>query len=224
MSELERENMQATAAAAGKNQPAAAPAQQPLTAATPTQQPMAPEPIRLTLPLDRSQLRELRAGQEVRLSGPIYTMRDAGHARALEVLEQTGRLPFGLEDQALFYAGPTPAAAGRPLGSVGPTTSSRMDFATPALMDVGIAACLGKGKRSASVAEACVRNGAVYFACVGGIAALLATHVTKSELVAWEDLGTEALRRLELEDFPAFVAIDTQGHDLYRAVESGETL
>ena len=213
MSELERENTQATAAAAE-------------TRATPAtaDQPTAPEPIRLALPLDRSLLRELRAGQEVRLSGPIYTMRDAGHARALEVLEQTGRLPFGLEDQALFYAGPTPAAAGRPLGSVGPTTSSRMDFATPALMDAGIAACLGKGKRSDSVAEACMRNGAVYFACVGGIAALLATHVTKSELVAWEDLGTEALRRLELEDFPAFVAIDTQGRDLYRAVESGETI
>ena len=217
MSKLEREDMQAAAAAAETQ----ATADQPAASA---RQPTAPEPIRLALPLDRSQLRELRAGQEVRLSGPIYTMRDAGHARALEVLEQTGRLPFGLEDQALFYAGPTPAAAGRPLGSVGPTTSSRMDFATPALMDAGIAACLGKGKRSDSVAEACVRNGAVYFACVGGIAALLATHVAASELVAWEDLGTEALRRLELEDFPAFVAIDTQGRDLYRAVESGETI
>ena len=242
MSELGRKDMQAAEATAetqetpmaaaqqpaapavsAQHQTAAAPARQP-TAATAASVQEAPEPVRLTLPLDRGQLRELCAGQEVRLSGPIYTMRDAGHARALEVLEQTGRLPFGLKGQTLFYAGPTPAAAGRPLGSVGPTTSSRMDFATPALMDAGIAACLGKGKRSASVAEACVRNGAVYFACVGGIAALLATHVTASELVAWEDLGTEALRRLELEDFPAFVAIDTQGRDLYRAVESGETI
>ena len=179
------------------------------------------EAIHLALPLDRAQLRELEIGQEVRLSGPIYTMRDAGHARALEALRTTGELPFGLSGQALFYAGPTPAAAGRPLGSVGPTTSSRMDFATPALMDAGIVACLGKGKRSPEVAQACVRNGAVYFACVGGIAALLAKSVVSSELVAWEDLGTEALRRLELVDFPAFVAIDTQGRDLYRSVEQG---
>ena len=179
------------------------------------------EPIDLALPFDRAQLRELEIGQEVRLTGPIYTMRDAGHVRALEALEETGELPFGLVGQALFYAGPTPAAAGRPLGSVGPTTSSRMDFATPALMDAGIAGCLGKGKRSPEVIAACARNGAVYLACVGGIAALLATHVVASELVAWEDLGTEALRRLELVDFPAFVAIDTQGRDLYRSVEKG---
>ena len=179
------------------------------------------QPISLALPLDRALLRELRIGQEVRLSGPIYTMRDAGHARALEALQATGELPYGLAGQTLFYAGPTPAAAGRPLGSVGPTTSSRMDFATPALMDAGIAACLGKGKRSAEVVEACVRNGAVYFACVGGIAALLAKHVVSSELVAWEDLGTEALRLLMLDDFPAFVAVDSAGGDLYRSVERG---
>ena len=177
------------------------------------------EPVRLNLPLDKSQLANLKAGQEVRLTGPCYTMRDAGHARALE-----GELPFALAGQTLFYAGPTPAAAGRPLGSVGPTTASRMDFATPQLMQAGIAACIGKGKRNQAVIDACVENGGVYFAAVGGIAALLAKHVTASETVAWDDLGTEALRRLELDDFPVFVAVDTCGRDLYRAIENGEQL
>ena len=173
------------------------------------------EPVRLNLPLDKSQLANLKAGQEVRLTGPCYTMRDAGHARTLEALEQTGEL---------FYAGPTPAAAGRPLGSVGPTTASRMDFATPQLMQAGIAACIGKGKRNQAVIDACVENGAVYFAAVGGIAALLAKHVTASETVAWDDLGTEALRRIMLDDFPVFVAVDTAGRDLYRVIESGEEI
>lgn len=182
------------------------------------------EPVRLNLPLDKSQLANLKAGQEVRLAGPCYTMRDAGHARALEALEQTGELPFGLAGQTLFYAGPTPAAAGRPLGSVGPTTASRMDFATPQLMQAGIAACIGKGKRNQAVIDACVENSAVYFAAVGGIAALLAKHVTASETVAWDDLGTEALRRIMLDDFPVFVAVDTAGRDLYRAIENGEEI
>ena len=164
------------------------------------------EPVRLSLPLDKSQLANLKAGQEVRLTGPCYTMRDAGHARALEALEQTGKLPFGLA------------------GSVGPTTASRMDFATPQLMRAGIAACIGKGKRNQAVIDACVENGAVYFAAVGGIAALLAKHVTASETVAWDDLGTEALRRIMLDDFPVFVAVDVQGRDLYRAIENGEQL
>lgn len=182
------------------------------------------EPVRLNLPLDKSQLANLKAGQEVRLTGPCYTMRDAGHARALKALEHTGELPFGLAGQTLFYAGPTPAAAGRPLGSVGPTTASRMDFATPQLMQAGIAACIGKGKRNQAVIDACVENGAVYFAAVGGIAALLAKHVTASETVAWDDLGTEALRRIMLDDFPVFVAVDTCGRDLYRAIENGKQL
>ena len=152
------------------------------------------EPVRLNLPLGKSQLANLKAGQEVRLTGPCYTMRDAGHARALEALEQTGELPFGLAGQTLFYAGPTPAAAGRPLGSVGPTTASRMDFATPQLMQAGIAACIGKGKRNQAVIDACVENGA------------------------------EALRRIMLDDFPVFVAVDTAGRDLYRAIENGEDI
>lgn len=181
-----------------------------------------PSAVHLTLPLDREQVGRLKAGQEVRLSGPVYTMRDAGHARALEALRADGRLPYDLEGQTLFYAGPTPAVAGRPLGSVGPTTASRMDFATPALMDAGVIACIGKGKRAADVIDACVRNGSAYFAAVGGIAALLATHVVASETIAWEDLGTEALRRLTLQDFPCFVAVDAQGTDLYRAIENAQ--
>lgn len=203
------------------NDPVGAPTAAPRTIA-----PAAPaaEPLRLTLPLAKADLTPLRAGQEVRLTGPVYTMRDAGHTRALDALRETGKLPFGLAGQTLFYAGPTPAAAGRPLGSVGPTTASRMDFATPALMDAGIVACIGKGKRSPEVIDACVRTGAVYFAAVGGIAALLATHATATETIAWDDLGTEALRRIELDDFPVFVAVDTTGRDLYRSIERGEEI
>lgn len=177
-------------------------------------------PRRLQLPLSKEDLASLSAGDEVLLSGPVYTMRDAGHSRALAHLEETGRLPFGLEGQTLFYAGPTPAAAGRPLGSVGPTTASRMDFATPALMEAGIVASIGKGKRAPEVTDACKATGGMYFCTIGGAAALLAKHVTKSELIGWEDLGTEALRHLELEDFPAFVATDPHGRDLYREVET----
>lgn len=178
------------------------------------------EPVELTLPAPREELAKLRVGDEVLLSGCVYTMRDAGHERALEALHATGELPCNLAGATLFYAGPTPPAAGRPLGSVGPTTASRMDFATPELMGAGITACIGKGKRSADVVEACAETGSVYFATVGGIAALLATHVEESELIAWEDLGTEALRKLTLRDFPCFVAVDAHGGDLYRAIES----
>ena len=172
--------------------------------------------VSLTLPLSRKDVANLEAGDEVLLSGPVYTMRDAGHERALQCLEDTGQLPFNLEGATLFYAGPTPAAAGRPLGSVGPTTASRMDFATPQLFAAGIVAAIGKGKRSPEVVQACKDTGSVYLCTVGGIAALLAERVKTSELVAWEDLGTEALRRIEVEGFPAYVEIDTQGNRLYR--------
>lgn len=176
--------------------------------------------VSLTLPLTRADLADLEAGDEVLLSGPVYTMRDAGHERALQCLEDTGRLPFDLEGATLFYAGPTPAAAGRPLGSVGPTTASRMDFATPALFEAGIVAAIGKGKRSPEVVRSCQETGSVYLCTVGGIAALLAKSVTESELVGWEDLGTEALRKLTLKDFPVYVAVDTKGGDLYRKIEA----
>ena len=176
--------------------------------------------VSLTLPLTREAVADLEAGDQVLLSGPVFTMRDAGHERALQCLQDTGKPPFGLEGATLFYAGPTPAAAGRPLGSVGPTTASRMDFATPQLFEAGIVACIGKGKRSPEVVKACKETGSIYLCTVGGVAALLAKSVTESELIGWEDLGTEALRKLELKDFPTYVAIDTKGHDLYREIEA----
>ena len=176
--------------------------------------------VSLTLPLTRADLADLQVGDEVLLSGPVYTMRDAGHERALQCLEDTGHLPFDLEGATLFYAGPTPAAAGSPLGSVGPTTASRMDFATPALFEAGIVAAIGKGKRSPEVVKSCQETGSVYLCTVGGIAALLAKSVTESELIGWEDLGTEALRKLTLKDFPTYVAVDAKGGDLYRKIEA----
>ncbi len=170
-------------------------------------------PVRL--PATTSELASLIVGQEVRLSGTVFTARDATHARIVEELERTGELPFGLAGQTLFYAGPTPATAERPVGAVGPTTARRMDAWTPRLLAAGITATIGKGHRSQAVRRACAEYGAVYFAVVGGAAALLATRVSAAETVAWEDLGTEALVRMEIDDFPAFVAIDARGGDLY---------
>lgn len=173
------------------------------------------EPIRIDLPASRAQLATLRAGDEVVLFGPVFTARDATHQRLVAELSAGGRLPFGLEGQTLFYAGPTPPAAGRPAGAVGPTTAKRMDFATPALHEAGIVATIGKGARSDAVRQSCVATSSVYFAAVGGAAALLATYVESATSVAWDDLGTEALVRMELSGMPAFVAIDTLGEDLY---------
>lgn len=174
-----------------------------------------PEPIEIGLPVPRATLALLHAGDEVLLSGPVYTARDAAHERLLEALAEAGEMPHGLIGQTLFYAGPTPAAAGRPVGAVGPTTAKRMDAATPALLRAGIVATIGKGARSDEVRRACVETHSVYLAAVGGAAALLAKHVTAVEPVAFEDLGTEALVRMTLSGFPAFVAIDTEGNDLY---------
>lgn len=174
-----------------------------------------PDPIRIDLPASRERLAELRAGDEVRLYGPVYTARDAGHERLLAELAESGQLPFELAGQTLFYAGPTPPAAGRPAGALGPTTARRMDAATPALLRSGIVAVIGKGDRSTEAREAFAETRSVYLAAVGGAAALLATHVVAAEPVAWEDLGTEALVRMTLDDFPAFVAIDARGNDLY---------
>lgn len=171
-------------------------------------------PLRVSLPPSREALAALRAGDEVALSGPVFTARDATHERLLAALDAEGVLPFGLEGQVLLYAGPTPATPGRPAGSVGPTTAKRMDAATPRLLAAGIAATIGKGGRSDEVRRACVEHGAVYFVAVGGAGALLGAHVSASRPVAWEDLGTEALVELTLDDFPAFVAIDTLGNDL----------
>lgn len=175
------------------------------------------EPLRIDLPVSRNVLTPLRAGDEVRLFGPVFTARDATHALLLEELAATGELPYNLHGQVLFYAGPTPARAGRPLGSVGPTSAARMDAATTTLLAAGIAATFGKGTRGEAVRQACREYGTVFFGAVGGVAALLAERVSSAETIAYPELGTEALVRLELVDFPAFVAIDSQGTDIYEA-------
>src|SRR5699024_8133838 len=174
------------------------------------------ERIRLSLPLDRERMAELKAGDACLLTGVLYTLRDAGHVRLVDELARGGgRLPYGLDGQTIFYAGPTPAAAGRPFGAIGPTTASRMDFAAPALYRAGVAATVGKGRRSAEVRDACCATGSVYFVACGGAAAYLAKCVASSETVAYDDLGTEALRRIEVVDFPVFVGVDVQGADVH---------
>lgn len=177
------------------------------------------EPVRLSLPLGRPRLAELHAGDACLLTGPLYTLRDAGHVRLMAELEAAdGTLPYDLDGQAIFYAGPTPAAAGRPFGAVGPTTASRMDFAAPTLHRAGVVATIGKGRRSAEVRTACIDTGSVYFVACGGAAAYLAKCVASSKTVAYGDLGTEALRRIEVVDFPVFVGIDVRGNDVYDLV------
>ncbi len=176
---------------------------------------MPQDPIRVQLPLKPEEARELRAGQALLLSGPMFTLRDAGHQRLLEEMGESAQLPYGLEGQTIFYAGPTPSAAGRPFGAIGPTTASRMDFAAPHLMDCGLAATMGKGTRSQAVKDACVRNGAVYFVAVGGAAAYLAKCIESCQTLAYDELGTEALRRIDVVDFPVFVGIDVLGNDIY---------
>ncbi len=173
--------------------------------------------IALSLPLSSSDIATLKVGQACTLSGSLFTLRDAGHIRLLQELEEKDckELPYGLTGQTIFYAGPSPASAGRPFGAIGPTTSSRMDFAAPTLYDRGIVATVGKGKRSQEVHNACKRNNAVYFATVGGAAAYLAKCVSASQVLAYDDLGTEALRRIEVTNFPVFVGIDVKGNDIY---------
>ncbi len=179
------------------------------------------DPIALTLPASRADLAGLRAGDEVLLTGPVFTARDATHARLVaETGAHGGVVPYGLDGQTLFYAGPTPPAAGRPAGSVGPTTAKRMDAWTPALLEAGIVATIGKGARSESARAAYAATGSVYFAAVGGSAAYLATKVRRADPVAYPDLGTEALVRLELDEFPVVVAIDAHGGDLYATAAS----
>lgn len=151
----------------------------------------------------------------VYLTGTIYTARDAAHKRMSESLEKGENLPFDIEGNVIYYMGPSPAREGRPIGSAGPTTASRMDKYTPGLLDLGLFGMIGKGKRSPEVHEAMIRNGAVYFAAIGGAGALLSKAITASEVVAYDDLGTEAIRKLTVKDFPAIVVIDSTGKDLY---------
>lgn len=172
-------------------------------------------------PMSKETAGELRAGDYVYITGTIYTARDAAHKRMQEALEQGEPLPFDMSGNIIYYMGPSPAREGRPIGSAGPTTASRMDKYAPALLDMGLSGMIGKGRRSDAVKEAVVRNGAVYFAAVGGAGALLSRSVTAAEVIAYEDLGTEAVRRLEVKDFPAIVVMDSEGSDLYEtAIEA----
>lgn len=166
-------------------------------------------------PISREDALSLKSGDYVYLTGTIYTARDAAHKRMQEALARGESLPMELKGNIIYYMGPSPAREGRPIGSAGPTTSSRMDRYTPELLNLGLGAMIGKGKRSKEVVEAIKENGAVYFAAVGGAGALLSKCITKSELVAYEDLGTEAIRKLTVEDFPVIVVIDAQGENLY---------
>ncbi|MGN0377118.1 MAG: Fe-S-containing hydro-lyase [Suilimivivens sp.] len=175
----------------------------------------------ITVPFSEKEAKELKSGDYVYLTGTIYTARDAAHKRMYEALEQGGELPFDIKNNIIYYMGPSPAREGRPIGSAGPTTASRMDKYAPALLDLGLRGMIGKGKRSESVHEAIVRNNAVYFAAVGGAGALLSKSIVSSEVIAYDDLGTEAIRKLEIKDFPVIVVIDSEGNDLYEtAIEA----
>lgn len=169
----------------------------------------------ITAPITKEVSASLRAGDYVYITGTIYTARDAAHKRMDEALDRGEKLPLDIKDQVIYYMGPSPAREGRPIGSAGPTTASRMDKYAPRLLDLGQSAMIGKGKRTKEVLYAVVRNKAVYFAAVGGAGALLSKCIKSSEVIAYEDLGAEAIRKLEVEDFPVIVVADCEGNNLY---------
>ena len=169
----------------------------------------------IKVPLSDEDARSLKAGDYVYLTGTIYTARDAAHKRMQEALEQGEALPMEMKNNVIYYMGPSPARDGRPIGSAGPTTASRMDKYAPNLLDLGLKGMIGKGKRSQAVIDAVVRNGAVYFAAVGGAGALLSRSIIASEVIAYDDLGTEAIRKLEVKNFPVIVVMDSEGNNLY---------
>ena len=171
--------------------------------------------IRITTPLSREEARKLKSGDSCLISGVIYTARDAAHKRLCELAAQGKPLPFDVQDSVVYFVGPTPAREGQAIGSAGPTTSYRMDAYSPTLIALGQTGMIGKGKRGPEVVAAMKEHGAVYFGAIGGCGALLSSCVKKAELVAYEDLGAEAIRRLEVEDFPVVVVIDSQGNNLY---------
>lgn len=169
----------------------------------------------MNAPLTKDDAVSLNSGDYVYLTGTIYTARDAAHKRMKEALDKKEELPFDIKGNIIYYMGPSPAREGRPIGSAGPTTASRMDKYTPELLNLGMGAMIGKGKRSRKVIEAIVGNKAVYFAAVGGAGALLSKCILSSEVIAYDDLGTEAIRRLKVKNFPVIVVIDSKGKDLY---------
>ncbi|MBI6875374.1 Fe-S-containing hydro-lyase [Clostridium aciditolerans] len=170
---------------------------------------------RITTPLTEEKVKELKAGDSVLISGIIYTARDAAHKRLVELLDKGEKLPVNVENSIIYYVGPTPAKPGQPIGSAGPTTSYRMDSYAPRLLEIGLKGMIGKGLRSKEVVESMKKNKAVYFAAIGGAAALMGKSIKSAEIVAYEDLGSEAIRRLEVEDLPVVVVIDSEGNNLY---------
>lgn len=171
---------------------------------------------RITTPLTKEKLKDLKAGESVLLSGTIYTARDAAHKRMVELIEKGEELPFDVKNQVIYYVGPTPAKEGQPIGSAGPTTSYRMDDYTPQMLEQGLTGMIGKGKRDEAVVEAMKKFGAVYFGAIGGSAALIGKRVKSAEIIAYEDLGAEAVRKLQVEDLPVIVVIDAKGNDYYK--------
>lgn len=166
-------------------------------------------------PITEEITKVLKAGDYVYITGTIYVARDAAHKRMMEALDKNENLPIDIENATIYYMGPSPAREGRPIGSAGPTTASRMDKYAPTLLDLGQKAMIGKGKRTKEVIDAIIRNHAVYFAAIGGAGALLSKCITKSEVICYDDLGAEAIRKLEVENFPVIVVIDSEGNNLY---------
>lgn len=169
----------------------------------------------INAPISDEDIKKLKAGDYVYITGTIYTARDAAHKRMAEALADGKELPIDMKNNIIYYMGPSPAREGRPIGSAGPTTASRMDKYAPDLIDLGLKGMIGKGKRSKAVKEAIIRNNAVYFAAIGGAGALLSQRIKSSEVIAYDDLGTEAIRKLKVENFPVVVVIDSEGNDLY---------
>ena len=170
--------------------------------------------VRVTFPLTDEDVAQLKIGDHVRITGTIYTARDAAHNRLIQTLDAGGALPFDVKGQLIYYTGPTPARPGRPIGAIGPTTAMRMDPFTPRLLEAGLKATMGKGNRGPEVREALKQHTAVFFAAVGGAGAMLSQFIKKVEVIAYEDLGTESLKRVEVSDFPAVVMDDCEGRDL----------
>lgn len=170
---------------------------------------------KIQAPISNEDAKSLRAGDYVYITGTIYTARDVAHKRMYEALEKNQQLPIEMANNIIYYMGPSPAREGRLIGSAGPTTASRMDKYAPKLLDLGLKGMIGKGKRSQAVRDAIVRNGSVYFAAIGGAGAILSKCIKKSEVIAYDDLGTEAIRKLYVEDFPVIVVIDSEGNNLY---------
>lgn len=171
----------------------------------------------IQVPISKEDAKSLKAGDYVYLTGTIYSARDAAHKRMQEAMDAGESLPLEIKDTIIYYMGPSPAREGRPIGSAGPTTSSRMDKYAPKLLDMGLGAMIGKGKRNQAVLDAIIRNKSVYFAAIGGAGALLSKCITSSEVIAYEDLGAEAIRKMEVKDFPVVVVVDAEGNNLYES-------